>query len=175
MKKIIIVLIAFICFGSALLSQSKYPFDVESVQKAFSLYKDADQLSSEGKSVKSERARKEAKTILDKIFAKGKIISSNDACFFKKNPNPGNTIDGDFSLICKDIELKDAIIFQFRGLESEPSDEILEKFEDINKGDFFNGRIEISENNNRNTYEYGWYFMRITVYCKIISLTPMSK
>jgi hypothetical protein len=165
MKKIMFILSAFICFGFILLQgESKYPFSVPDVVKAISLYNKCEQLSANEKYLESKEVRIEAEAILDEIFTEGKIISSNSVCSFKKGG------DEQFYLFCKNFELKNSIVFEF----IDPIESILGKYQNIKRGDLFNGEIEITKDDTWGTYKYKG-LSELIIYCKILSLSPITK
>ena len=203
MNKLKITLLILICFSfSFLQGQNKYPFDIENTLRAISLYDESTNLYNEGKSVKSEKAETEAEVILNKIFTKGKIISSNDICYFRKPSKEERQIyyssiyysnKDCFFLVCKDIELNTLIEFEFitsfeQGFERKNviSESLLEKFEDIEPDGYFHAKIEIIKKYNttfnKDNYIYDFFDRynyktraKIVIYCKILSLTPIVK
>ena len=165
MKKIIILLSAFVCFGFTLLQgEPKFPLNISNVVKAISLYNKSEQLSADEKYLESRDIRHEAEAILDDILAEGKIISTNSSCSFKKNN------EEQFFLTCKNFELKNSIVFEF----SEISESILEKYQNLDTGDLFNGKIEIVKDDLWGAYTYKG-LSELVVYCKILSLAPITK
>ncbi|MCL2155956.1 MAG: hypothetical protein FWH53_09855 [Leptospirales bacterium] len=200
MRKLKIILSFLLCFSfSFLQGQSEYPFDIDSLQKIFSLLKEAErlnkesiQLNSEGKSVKSKEARKESEkakdetwAILNGNFYERKIISSTDVCYFQKTESWKH----EFDLVFRDVKLDNLKIkfkistkkrstYQYEKSYT-TSDAVLEKYEDLKKDDLFHGEIEIE----RSWEEYDYILktisytnsgIELTIYCKILSLTPIS-
>ena len=165
MKKIVILLSAFVCFTVVLLQgETKYPFNVPGVINAVSLYNRSEQLSAVEKYSESKKAKSEAESILDEIFAEGKVISSNSTCSFKKG---GKEL---FYLSCKNFELKNAIAFEF----TDPTEPILELYQNIKSGDLFNGEIEIASDGTWGTYYYRG-LSELIIFCKLLSISETAK
>lgn len=153
------------CFSFTLLQgESKYPFNIPDVVKAISLYNKSEQLSTDEKYLESRDVRQEAEAILDEILTEDKIISSNNACSFKKRK------EEQFFLSCKNFELKNSIVFEF----TEAPEPILAKYQDLNSGALFNGKIEIVKDDSGGTYNYRG-LSELIIYCKILSLSPIDR
>jgi hypothetical protein len=185
---------------SLLQAQVATPFDIAEMQKAITLLKEALQLdkeaelfNSEGKTVKSKKAKEESEkiekeswAIITKNFPVGKIISSSDNYHFQKTDSRGH----EFDLVPQDVDLDNLkIIFKVASERDKlipenkkfiTQDSILEEFEELKADDLFHGKVEIVislENNKKRSmkisYSYTQTSLELTIYCKILSLTPI--
>jgi hypothetical protein len=165
------------------------------LKEALQLDKQSEQFNSEGKTDKgkkakadSEKIEKESWALITKNFPVGKIITSSDNYYFQKTDSRGH----EFNLVTQGVDLNNLkIIFKIASEQDRAKhgnkkfitqDSILEEFEDLKGNDLFHGKIEIVislENNKKQSmkisYSYTQSYLELTIYCKILSLTPINQ
>jgi hypothetical protein len=195
MKKILTTLFVTtaICFSSILFlaGETKDPIDFLKLEKAFSSYEESRLYESEGKTVKSKKAQKEADGIFQGLFAKGKIIIATESCYFLRHDDGYNQEHRKFALSClkpqtdyekdNNPEKKMSLTFGIIGTndlsfinvgKGITAESLLEKFEDTQA---FKGKIQVTEHTvwgKKFTYSINSH--EIEVNCKILSLTPIE-
>ena len=183
MKKIIITLVLLGALGFApfvLTGAAKMHLDFQKFNKAISLLKESESLMREGKSVKSDKKKKEVDKILNAVFRGGKVITIGNNCSLKKNQYQNRWLE----LSCDESPLEKGgrVIFVFKA----PNDSMLDPKHSITKAavvevyeeksQSFTGKVKLVSDFTKRAYSLDSFSSKdipIMVKCVLLSLKPI--
>ena len=194
MKKILtaLTLTASIVYAPYILTgAAKSPVDFEKLEKAVKLHRESITVNYHNQKER-DKADAEVQKILISVFKKGKTLTADRACYFKKiKPERYDTFDQNrnFTLSCVPEYSPVRLMFQFIA-ESEasfiPRKVITENrytkiFEDV-ENTAFTGKIEFVDDKSQYTglgygidiNRYNETTTQMVVMCKILSLKPVK-